>query len=312
MICRSVDTLSQLRVLYSRERDIKTKSLEQLDNTIDLLEGWYLATFQLPFTLPAMSETVVADFLFFCRDVRGNEPVTLNGKRRQLITLWRFAKSRGLLPAPEVSRIIRFKEPKRIPRAWTQEQLAQIHAAIDSYRQRKRKPPGWDARHDHAVAMVIYDTAFRFTACLELELADLRDDGAIIANAETQKTFTDENKWLAPDTMRAIRAMPRPANSTKVFPWPYTLKNYGKRWKRILKAAGLPATRREGLQKMRRTSSTWMEALRPGSSKEHVGHRTSGLTDKHYNDPTIIQSVREKPCDVLPRPFKPQLELFER
>lgn len=309
MICRPVDSLEALLQDYLRRRDIKPNSAEQLRITAKLFSSWYATEFGFPFTLPCLTEATASEFLFHLRRVRGVEPTTANRKRSHLLTLWRHAKRRGLLPAPDAAEVIRFNEPMKIPRAWTQDELSRLLDAIRSYRT-ARPVPGWDQRHDRALALVIYDTAFRFSACLQLEFCNLRDDGAIIATAKTQKTFCDDGKWLGPDTMAAIKALP--AATGRIFPWPYNKKAYWPRWKKILVAAGLSATNRDGPQKLRRTSASWMEAMSPGSAERQLGHKTAGLARKNYIDPLIVDSVRQKPCDILPRITNQQKELFER
>ena len=170
-----------------------------------------------------------------------------------------------------------------------------------------RPLPLWDGRHWRAVVLVMYYTAFRFSACLDLRREQLRPDGAIVADAEAQKTFCDEVGWLGTDAMAAIGDLP-PAVGPALFAWPRKQGSFWYHWKRILGAAGLRAGRRDGPQRMRRTSATWMEVYRPGSATRHLGHKTAGLAKKHYIDRRIAAPL--KASEILPPPLDPQGRLF--
>ena len=183
----------------------------------------------------------------------GLAPRTLNGRRGNLITPWRFAHKQGYVGTPpDPTEIIRFREPDRNPTAWTQEELPLHLAACSAYA--PRKPiPGWDGRHWKATALVLYCTAFRLGATLQLRKAQIRPSGAIIALAETQKTFCDDIGWLTPQAMEAVRSLP-PSSSPLLLPFPYSMPRFYFHWKQIVQSAGLPAMRRDGPQRMRRTS----------------------------------------------------------
>lgn len=308
MISRPITSLSQLLADYLRKHDLKGTSAQQLDCTVRVFEPWYAATYQQPFDLLGLSEDLTCDFLHWCRDERGNAPKTLNRKRGDLLTLWRYAAKKGLLAAPNAEDIIRFREPERIPDGWTQEELAAQIAACNRFTTR-RPPPGWGAREDRAIRYAIYDTGYRLSACMKLGRSNLRDDGAIMATAETQKTFADEVQWLGPDAMREIRSiLAEHPEREHIFVWSRSMGAFWRRWKKINALAGLRHTRRDGPQKMRRTYASWIEHASPGSAEAALGHKTPGLAKKHYVDPRIARTQR--PSSLLPRIVTPQLELF--
>jgi integrase len=321
MICRSIDSLTALLAQYLRKHHVNRASAEQLTVVVTLFNRFYEATYGVPLHLAVLSEDLLEEYLYWLQDTRANGPVRINRQRSYVLTLWRYAHWAGLADEPRAGDVLRFREPERIPRAWTQEELARMLVACDRYVPR-RPVLGWDARHDKAIRLVIYDTGFRVAACLALERANLRQDGAILAEAETQKTLCDEGHWLGRDTLSAVREilgdrmvpggnrLMVPATTSKIFNWPYRKRAFCDRWHKINELAGLGHTRRDGPQKMRRTSASWMEALAPGSAEGHLGHKTPGLAKKHYVDPLIVQSVRRKASDILPRIVNPQRQLF--
>jgi site-specific recombinase XerD len=151
----------------------------------------------MPFHPSCFTEDLFNDWLHAMRAERKWCEVTANRKRRDLLTLWKFASQREIVEHYRHDQIAIFKEPEIIPDGWFQDELAAFLAGLSKARSR-RKTRGWDNRHDRAVAMVIYDTAFRIDACLELRATDLRDDGSIVARAGTQKNFAARHAGWVP------------------------------------------------------------------------------------------------------------------
>ncbi|MCA9198912.1 MAG: site-specific integrase [Planctomycetales bacterium] len=58
-------------------------------------------------------------------------------------------------------------------------------------------------------------------------------------------------------------------------------------WNRLLTEAGLPTGKREGLQKLRRTSVTHAEAAQRGAGSVMAGHENGRTTHRFYIDPRI-------------------------
>jgi hypothetical protein len=284
---------------------------EHYSITVNQFSDWYQTTTGLPFAWSDWSAARLSEFLWHLHDDRKLVAKTINGRRGDLLTFARYAKRRGLAEAIDPEEVIRFREPERIPDGWSQEELAAQLAACDRFVP-LRPLEGWDRRHDRAIRLVIYDTAYRLHACMELRPDNLRADGAIMATAETQKTFCDEDKWLGPDTLREVQAIladRQPPDNRPIFAWPRSMPAFWYRWKKINALANLPTTRRDGPQKMRRTSASWIEYAKHGSAEHHLRHKTPGLAKKHYIDPRIAYADN-KACDLLPRIVDPQGKLF--
>lgn len=306
MICFALDSLSRLLGEYIKARPMTASSAEQLTVTANLFARWYEQAHQAPFHPMGFSEPLINDFLNAMVDAKRFGPTTANNKRRHLLTLWKFATSREIVEPYKHERIARYKEPTIVPTAYL---LDELDAFLDACPRTKfkRPVPGWDWRSDRALALAIYDTAFRIEATLQLLKPNLRSDGAILALYGSQKTFADEARWFGPTTMAAIRLMP-PSDDPRVFPYPFGAEYLVNRWKHIQRTAGLPTTRRDGPQKMRRTSASHLEANRRGSGKAHLGHKTPGLAEKHYFDPRIVRA--EKAHEVMPKVGLGQTKMF--
>ena len=303
MICRPIETLTSLLADYLRNHPIKPHSAEQLEISCRLFERWYAGEYKFPFLLDLMNEQLLTAFLNDLRQTRAAK--TCNRKRGDLLALWRHAKRRGLLAMPDAQEVVHFPEPKRRPDAYRLEELARRLDACDRFRPKRNRLKRWDHRHDKALTLVFYDTAYRLTACLKLLKSNITPEGAIVALADSQKTNSDEAKWLGADTMAAINdvlAINDP-HDDRVFPWERSREAFWRRWKAINELAGLPITRRDGPQKMRRTSVSWLEARRPGSAQHHLRHSSPVLAVKHYLDPTIAFDYRAP--DVMPRIVRP-------
>lgn len=78
-----------------------------------------------PVVLDDLSAPLLTAFLA-ARLAAGLSAVTVNNKRRELLTLWRAAADRGLVSVPNPSRITRLREPEESPTAWTVEEVARL------------------------------------------------------------------------------------------------------------------------------------------------------------------------------------------
>ena len=72
-----------------------------------------------------------------------------------------------------------------------------------------------------------------------------------------------------------------------LFAFPWCLGTFYNHYTRLLKDAGLPSTRRDKPQKMRRSFASHLEAA-GGNATEALGHSTRKLTERSYIDPSIV------------------------
>ncbi len=225
-----------------------------------------------------------------------NSERTINNKRAAVLTVWKFARSKNLAADP--GRIQKLKLPRRIVQAWTLEEVARILEWCEF----APKLDGWDGRHWKALVLVIYDTSHRIGCLMRTKRTALNSEGLLLMLAELSKHNADTLHKLHPQTLEALAALP-PSKSDLLFPWPLSFKELFPRFKEILRAAGLSATRKDLFHKLRRTSFTYVFALlgKP-AAQEHAAH-SSDVTSS-YLDLDLLKRLNHvvTPIDVLPRP----------
>lgn len=99
---------------------LQADSIEQLQKATELVDQWAGE----PVAVGELSEGLVCRFLHHYAS--SHAAATTNSKRRMVLTLWRAAHKRGLAPPP--ADIPKVKEPKRLPKAWTVDEVARILA----------------------------------------------------------------------------------------------------------------------------------------------------------------------------------------
>jgi integrase len=223
----------------------------------------------------------------------GRSPSTANKTISQLRALLNEAVRRGLA---KHDRLPRLKEYQRTPTAWTAEQIDRLYSVCWSQQGMIGKVPArlwWVALHD-----LLMDTGIRAGALLELQWAHIDwDRGILLVPAEIQKDDSDQSFRLHHETLLHLRQIEAPARKL-ILPWDRCYSVIWYRYGKILKEAGLPATRRDKFHRMRRTTATHFEAA-GGDATELLGH-SSRDTTRRYLDEQIINRVH--PCDVIRRP----------
>ncbi len=247
-------------------------------------------------TLESLTEDRLAEF-FAWAIRRGTAVPTVNGYRRNLLALVRFAWRKRLVD--DVPRDVdKLREFKRVPTAWTLEQLGRIlDAAADQTGDVCGIPAGqwWPA-----MILVAIDTGLRLGAVLALRTDDLDvASGMVLARAETQKQKADQVFRLHRDTLAELMAT-RLVDRERLFPLPKDSRKHFRRvFREILTRAGCPSGARDLLHKLRRTSATYLAAVSgKAAASEHLGHSSLSVTER-YLDPTLSRTVFA--ADVIPR-----------
>lgn len=229
---------------------------------------------------------------------QGLSPYTVEKERAQLCAIWTFAAKRGLVakfPTVPPGRL-----PERKPTGWMIGDLGKIFAAIrkmPSFVGRAPQPIWWTA-----LLSVLYDTGERISATMRLTWSNFDlDQGWLTIPAEYRKFQTrDIVARLHPDTVEAVRGLLpfRGKNDVQVFVWPYSETYLWNRYRRILKAAGLPHDSRSMFHRIRRTTASYFER-HGGNATELLDHSSRKVTRK-YLDARIVE--RQHASDLLPRP----------
>jgi excisionase family DNA binding protein len=213
---------------------------------------------------------------------QGRAAATANSYRKCVVALWAWlAKRRYVDYWPAVPKL---PEPKRVPRAWSQEELARLIQAC-------RETPGtigavpsphwWLAFHG-----VAWDTGARTGELLSLEWAWLDTSrGILTVPAEKRKGKTKDAAYqLMEDTLKCLERIRTP--HPLIFFGLGHKSSFWQRYGRLLKRAGLPNNRYTKPQKLRRSHASWLK-LAGGDATASLGHSTDAVTRQSYLDPTI-------------------------
>ncbi|MCH8829629.1 MAG: site-specific integrase [Planctomycetes bacterium] len=288
-------TLSQFfRHVYCKRRAIVPVTIVGYKTAINSFQHWH--------GKPVLLSRITADLLRgFLTDYRqGSAATTVNGKRRILLVLWRYAHRWGFAgPPPGNWEIPKLPEPKRTPTAWTVEEFGRLLAACVVARPLDVNGTVWDSRHWRALLLTIYDTGERLGALLLTARRDLSSTGHLTIRGEHRKGKTrDIVRKLHPQTMESIEALPP---HRLLFPWPFCKRVIWRHFEPILEAAGLPVDRRSKFHCCRRTSATHLAAVSGAErAQRHLDHSSVALTVANYIDPRMLPN--EAAVEVLPRP----------
>ena len=225
---------------------------------------------------------------------KGSAARTINSRCTNICTLWGYAYRKSHVE--KLWRDIpRMRVPKRIPEAWTLDELQALLTATDTFqhplRNGVREGAFW-----RAFILVVYDTGIRFGDVMALRGNDLRDGCLVVM---VHKTDVEILRPLSPEAIKAIEVI---CSSKRefVFDWPYAKETFSVHWRKLVKAAGLPTGPKQGPHKLRRTSASHLEAVAPGTAGRHLGHLTPGLAEASYIDPRIAKP--QNAAALLPRP----------
>lgn len=275
--------LTYLNGTYCIERPISAATLQQMAIAVRHFDRWH----GCPVRLADINCDFVNRFLADSSGQRADK--TLWNWRTTILCIWRLAWERGDMDL-RPDHIRRIKVGTRIPDAWTLSQLNAMVAAAG--RAPGTYPNGIEiAAFWSTFVRAGYDTALRLSDLLGIRFDQIGPDGQI--SLVQRKSGLPISVWLSAPTVEAIRHT-RPPIRPLVFAWPYRRRAIWEHWRKyVLQPAGLPTGRREGPQKLRRSSASHLEASAPGNVMRHLGHRTRGLAERHYIDPRV--AVRRHP-----------------
>ncbi|MHB8864465.1 MAG: tyrosine-type recombinase/integrase [Pirellulaceae bacterium] len=221
----------------------------------------------------------------------GYSPYSVNKERSQLLAMWGWAARKKFIdrwPDVEAERC-----PTRIPKAWLQNEVELLLAECQRQRGRISGIPAgdwWVALH-----RVIWDTAERIGAVMQIKWEYLDDAGWLLIPAELRKCKREDKHFqLGPDTLQSLDKIRQPERDL-IFPWPFTTTLIYRRYKAILTQAGLSTDRRSKFHRMRRTVASYYEAA-GGDATKLLGHANRSTT-AGYLDPRVV--VVKQPCEVI-------------
>lgn len=209
-------------------------------------------------------------------------PETVNKWRAHIVALWTFAAKLGHVNRwPTIGEV---PVPESVPLAWATDELAAILRACEATK-------GWIGP---VLACDWWVALHRWLLCggertsaslsLKWEWVNMTRGIACIPGA-VRKTRTALTYALSPECVAAFEKIRRPTREL-VFPWPLSRDMFYRRYKRLLRDAGLPE-HRAGPQKMRRSFASHLEAA-GGSATAALHHSNRSVTQRHYLDSRII------------------------
>jgi len=252
-------------------------------------------------TISDLTKATVNTYLEWLEN-RGLSMRTVKDQWNVLRLLWRYAWD-GELIADLPRGIRKLRLAPIVPTSWTMADVTRLLAAtqatmLDCW----TGPPG---RRVHvglflnAVVRLAYDSGLRKSDLFAVTWEQLQPDGRLVV--VMQKTMQSHVCQLRPTTVAALAAV-RFESDTRLLPWPRRVDRFYPFYRQLLIEAGLPISKRNGLQKLRRTSASLLESVAPGSATWHLGHSTPTMARKHYLDPAVCGAAYLPPA--IPEPPK--------
>jgi integrase len=286
-----------LEARYLPERNIGPRTEEMYRWSLRTI-GRFLGRVPM---LADLNKQAVNDYLVWS-EKQPIKTLTVKGRWSVLRVLWRYAWDNELIA--DLPRGIRkLRIPPAIPTAWTPAELTRLLVATQS-----TVFDCWTGREDrlihvgrflNALVRLSYDAGLRRSDLLSVTWDQLQSEGRLVT--VIQKTQQPHVSLLRPATMLSLAAV-RVASDNRLLPWPWRVSHLYPFFRRLLAVTGLPGGPRNGLQKLRRTSATWLEAASPGSASWHLGHSTPTLARQHYLDPRYAAPSHLPPA--IPEPPK--------
>jgi integrase len=216
---------------------------------------------------------------------------TVNERRARLNAFWTWLAKRGVVGTFPTTPPL--PAPRRIPRAWTREELGRLVKACAAQR-------GWIAcvpASDWWLTLhyVAWDSGERIGALLGAQWSHLSGEWLILPAEIRKGQGADRAYRLSPQTVAALEKIRYPVRG-ELWPWPFHPCYLWSRYKKLRKEAGLPIDRQSGFHRIRRSVASHLAAL-GGNATEAMGHSSPAVTRDSYIDPTI--AVPPQPSDLL-------------
>lgn len=212
--------------------------------------------------------------------------------RENLCTLWKFAFAKQMVQSLPV--IPHIREPRRIPRAWSREELTTLWQYLS-------KLPGviGDIPENiwyQSLVAVLWDTGERIGAVWQVAWPQVDLDGGwMTVRAEQRKGRKSDRLYkLRPETIALLRQIQQ--THGRVWPWPFCETYLWQRWKQLLRRAGLPDGREFAFHCFRKSVGSHIAAA-GGNAQQALDHASQETTTLIYLDPRIVKPPQ--PSDLL-------------
>jgi integrase len=217
---------------------------------------------------------------------------TRSNYRRMGLTLWRAAIDAGLTEK-SIGRIATVKAPVSPPVAWSIEELKQLLDYIDTMRGDFTYGSGCPHRPFwRAWVLLGYESGLRMGDLHNLRASAVRRGRLYVV---AHKTGQPIGKRLTRECAAAVDELVARGDGQTVFKWALARTWLFLHFKRVVEAAGL----RGSTKFLRRSGATHVEATQPGTARAFLGHKSIGLAEKHYLDPTLLPDRTPMPPPIL-------------
>lgn len=217
---------------------------------------------------------------------RGWSPKTMRRRVGDVLSVWTYAYRIGATEnSPQRLRVKSVRVPRRLPRAWSMDELQAMLAVA---RQFRLYLPNGVRRCDLLRAMILvgFYSALRPADLRTIRRDQLSPAGVPVSQAKKYgcEVLVRIPAWVIEEIDAGY-----PPDATLVYAWPHSHVAFYRLWKRMLTAAGLPNQKTEGLQKLRRSAVTYGELQQPGYGARLAGHAAnSSVTYASYADPRLL------------------------
>lgn len=217
---------------------------------------------------------------------RGDNRTTIAGKRRQLLTIWRFAWEEEIVALPP-RKVRKIKMPELQPTAWDKREFRRLLAAVDKMPGDFRVSGVRRALFWRAFVLCSYESGLRLGDVCRLKWTDFRPGRVLIL--VQHKTQTQIVCRLTRETVEAMKAIR--GNGPLIFGAALSYKRIIKQFRLLATSAGLTG----GTKMLRRTGATQIEIAHPGAAMGFLGHKTPALCYRHYVDAAQVQRTKPRP-----------------
>lgn len=219
----------------------------------------------------SLSEDSLNRFLRSLKDARS--PSTVRNYRGDLLVLWRYAADCGLVPYPQVRRVVRPSVPQTVPECWTTDEVRQLLEVVaklpGELRNGVRRNIYWQA-----AIRVGYETGLRRSDIWRVALSAVSTTNVLFSVAH--KTGHREVHQLTQRTADLLRHIGR----QMPLDWPYNQRHFGVAFEKIVRKTLI---RRGTFKWLRRASGSYVEAAEPGAGPRHLGHSSPAVFARFYD-----------------------------
>lgn len=261
-----------------------------------------------PPLLDDCSNESMSKFMNWMVSVRNLRPATVNGTRKNIVSLWNYLNKRGILKERPID-CDKVREPRNLPKAWTVEELGRIIAAARQQTSPKTGMVYPAPFFFPALLMAAYDTGLRVRALLSVRRADWNSARReLTATAEFAKTAVAQTFVVSGQTADAIHQMISATHLELrteeipefLFHWPIRQDGIHEHFRAILKRAGLHEPGTDTWHRLRKTCATHLTAaIGIEAASRQLGHSGVQMT-RRYVDPRL--TGHHNAAEHLPRP----------